>query len=87
MESLLREKTMLSERINRVEKQNQRLKTCMVVLSMSFLALLLMGAKAGVNDGHFRQVIAEGISIVDGTGQEIMLIGSQKGVRDRHKNS
>ena len=80
MESLLREKTTLSERINRVEKQNRRLKTCMVVLSMSFLALVLIGAKAGVNDGHFRQVIAEGISIVDDTGQEIMLIGSQKGV-------
>ena len=80
MESLLSEKTTLGERINRVEKQNQRLKTCLVILSMSFLALVLIGAKVGLNDGHFRQVIAEGISIVDDTGQEIMLIGSQKGV-------
>jgi hypothetical protein len=78
MESLLREKTTLGERINRVEKQNQRLKTCLAILSMSFLALVLIGAKVGLNDGHFRQVIAEGISIVDDTGREIILIGSKK---------
>jgi hypothetical protein len=78
MESLLREKTTLGERINRVEKQNQRLKTFLVILSMSFLALVLIGAKVGLNDGHFRQVIAEGISIVDDTGREIILIGSKK---------
>jgi hypothetical protein len=80
MKSLHSEKATIIERMNRLEKQNRRLKTCMAVLSVSFLALVLMGAKAGMHDGHFRQVIAEGISIVDDTGQEIMLIGSQKGV-------
>jgi hypothetical protein len=78
MKSLHREKATLSERMNRLEKQNRRLKTCMAVLSISFLAMVLMGAKAGVHDGHFRQVIAEGISIVDDTGREIILIGSKK---------
>jgi hypothetical protein len=78
MKSLHREKATLSERMNRLEKQNRRLKTCMAVLSISFLAIVLMGAKAGVHDGHFRQVIAEGISIVDDTGREIILIGSKK---------
>jgi hypothetical protein len=80
MKSLHSENATIIERMNRLEKQNRRLKTCMAVLSVSFLALVLMGAKAGMHDGHFRQVIAEGISIVDDTGQEIMLIGSQKGV-------
>jgi len=78
MKSLHREKATLSERMNRLEKQNRRLKTCMAVLSVSFLAIVLMGAKAGVHDGHFRQVIAEGISIVDDAGREIILIGSKK---------
>jgi len=78
MKSLHREKATLSERMNRLEKQNRRLKTCMALLSISFLALVLMGAKAGLHDGHFRQIIAEGISIVDDTGREIILIGSKK---------
>jgi hypothetical protein len=64
--------------MNRLEKKNRQLKTCMALLSISFLALVLMGAKAGLHDGHFRQIIAEGISIVDDTGREIILIGSKK---------
>jgi hypothetical protein len=79
MESLHGETKTLSERVNRLEKQNRKLKTCMAVLSISFLAVVLMGAKAGVHDGHFRQITAEGISIVDNTGQEFILIGSKKG--------
>ena len=78
MESLPREKLTLHERIERVEKQNRRLKSYMVFLVLSFLALVVIGAKAGPSDGHFRQVIAEGISIVDGAGQEVILIGSSE---------
>ena len=78
MESLLREKATLNERIERVEKQNRRLKNTMFFLVLSFLALAVMGAKAGPNDGHFRQIIAERISFVDGAGQERMLIGSSE---------
>ena len=78
MKSLHKEKAPLNERMNRLENQNRRLKTAMAVLSISFLVLVLMGAKAGVHDGHFRQIIAEGISIVDDTGREIILIGSKK---------
>ena len=40
--------------------------------------VLVMGAKAGPGDGHFRQIIAEGITIVDGAGQELILIGFRK---------
>ena len=36
------------------------------------------GGQGGANDGHFRQIIAEGISIVDGAGQELILIGFRK---------
>ena len=48
MKSLHSEKATLSERMKRLEKQNRRLKTCMALLSISFLALVLMGAKAGI---------------------------------------
>ena len=75
MESLLREKATLHERIERIEKQNRRLKNTMFFLVLSFLAFAVMGAKAGPNDGHFRQIIAERISFVDGAGQERMLMG------------
>ena len=78
MKSLPREKAMLQERMERIEKQNRCLKSCMVVLVLSLLALAVMGAKAGPRDGHFRQIIAEGISIVNGAGQELILIGFRK---------
>jgi len=78
MKSLPREKATLQERMERIEKQNRCLKSCMVVLVLSVLALVVMGAKAGPGDGHFRQIIAEGITIVDGAGQELILIGFRK---------
>jgi hypothetical protein len=78
MKSLPREKATLHERIERIEKQNRRLKSYMVLLIITFLALAMMGAKAGLQDGHFRQIIAEGITIVDGAGQDLILIGSKK---------
>lgn len=78
MESLPRKRETLYERMERIEKQNRRLKGYMVFLVLSFLALVVMGAKAGLQDGHFRQIIAEGITIVDGSGQELILIGSAK---------
>ena len=78
MKSLPREKATLQERMERIEKQNRCLKSCMVVLVLSVLALAVMGAKAGPGDGHFRQIIAEGISIVDGAGQELIIIGFRK---------
>jgi hypothetical protein len=78
MKSLSMEKAEIHERIERIEKQNRRLKHTMFLLGLFFLALAVMGAKAGTNDGHFRQIIAERISFVDGTGQERMLIGSSE---------
>ena len=78
MESFSRKKATLHERIERIEKQNRRLKNTMFFLVLSFLALALMGAKTGTYDGHFRQIIAERISFVDGAGQERMLIGSSE---------
>ncbi len=66
---------MFHDRIEKIEKQNRRLKNYMVFLVLSFLALAIMGAKTGPNDGHFRQITAERISFVDGAGQERMLIG------------
>jgi hypothetical protein len=78
MKFLSMEKATLHERIERIEKQNRRLKNTMFFLVLSFLALVVMGAKAGPNDGHFRQIIAESISFVDGAGQERMLIGSSE---------
>jgi hypothetical protein len=78
MKSLPKEKATLHERMERIEKQNRRLKRYMVVVVLSLVAFGVMGAKSGPQDGHFRQITAEGISIVDGAGQELMLIGFAK---------
>jgi len=78
MQPLPRGKVTLSERMDKIEKQNRRLKSVLAVLAVFLLAFVLMGAKTGMHDGHFRQIIAERISIVDDTGQEIMLIGFKK---------
>jgi hypothetical protein len=48
----------------------------MVVLVLSLVALGLLGATVGTQDAHFRQITAERIAIVDGTGHEFILIGS-----------
>jgi len=78
MQSSLRETMTIDERIEKIEKQNRRLKSYMVFFIIILLAFPLMGAKAGLNNGHFRQITVEKIAIVNGAGQELMLIGSQQ---------
>ena len=78
MRFLPREEATLQERLERIEKQNRYVKSFMLVLALSLLALAVMGAKAGSRDGHFRHIIAEEIIIVDGAGQELIGIGFRK---------
>lgn len=75
MKPMPREYVALYERIERVEKQNRRFKQSIIFLLCSLLALVLMGAKMGLHDGHFRQITAEKISIIDASGQERMTLG------------
>lgn len=76
MKSLPTEPATLQERIERMEKQNRRWKSYMIVLASSLVALGVMGATVATQDGHFRQITAEKVSIVDSTGHEFILIGS-----------
>lgn len=76
MDSLTIETSKTHERIERIEKQNRRLKGALFVVALSLLALALMGAKSGPHDGQFRHIIAERITIVDGAGQELIALGS-----------
>ena len=78
MKSLSRGKFSLHERMERIEKQNRRMKSYMFFLIVTLLALAVMGATEGPQDGHFRQITAEGITIVDTAGQKFILIGSDK---------
>ena len=78
MQSLRNESATLQERLDKIEKQNRNLKSFVTVLALSILAFVLLGAKAGLHDGQFRQITAQRISIVDGSGQEIMLIGFEE---------
>lgn len=80
----------LYQRIEKVEKQNRKFKQSFIILSCSLLALILMGAKVGMNDSHFRQLTVETIRVVNSSGKEIMTIGMQdnlgSGIRIFNKN-
>ena len=78
MTSLSREKISLHERLERVEKQNRRIKSYVVFLIVTLVAFAVIGAKEGPQDEHFRQITAERLTIVDAAGQEFILIGSDK---------
>jgi hypothetical protein len=76
MDSSARKKTTLKERMKKIELQNRRLKHYMFCLVFALLGLVLMGATTGLNDGQFRKITAQKISIVDAAGKELMLIGT-----------
>lgn len=78
MKSLIRGKKSLHDRVERIEKQNRRMKNYIIFLIVTLLAFAAMGAKEGLQDGHFRQITAERITIVDSAGQKFILIGSDK---------
>ena len=78
MKSTLPEFTVLRERMEKIEQQNKRLKRGMVALAGSLLVLMIMGAKIGMKDGHFRNITASRISILDISGKEIMTIGKDE---------
>jgi hypothetical protein len=78
MASLPKEKAALYVRMERIEKQNRQLKSYMAVLAVSFLSVAMLGAAAGLNDGQFNQITARGLTIVDDSGRERVLIGSAK---------
>lgn len=78
MHSLSCKNLTLDERMDRIEQQNLRLRRYLLVSVLTLLAILVMGAKAGLNNGNFGKVTAERIAIVDSTGKEVLLIGTDK---------
>lgn len=75
MKSTSLEFTQLHERLEKIEQQNRRLKRGMLVLAGSLLVLMVMGAKVGMKDGHFRSITAGKITIIDTSGKELVTIG------------
>ena len=78
MTSLPREKAALHERMESIEKQNRQLKRYVAVLAVSFFSLATLGAAAGLTDGHFNQITAKELTLVDDSGRERIRIGSGK---------
>lgn len=68
----------LYARLEHLEKQNNRLHKVLIVLLLSLVALVIMGAKAGLQDGHFGEITAEQITIVDAQGKKLIEIGTDK---------
>ena len=78
MKSTSRNNGSLHERLERVEKQNQHMKTYMIFLIITLMALAVIGAKEAQQDGNFKQITAERLTIVDEAGQQLILIGFDK---------
>lgn len=80
MKTTSTELTQLHARMEKIERQNARLKRAILALVGCLLALGLMGAKVGMKEGHFSQITTGRISIIDPSGKEIITIGSQEGI-------
>ncbi len=78
MQSSVQEIAKLQTRLDRIERQNNRMKRLLVVLTILLVPLFLLGAKHGANDAQFGQITATGITIRDASGMEIIAIGSDK---------
>lgn len=76
MASFTKKNASLQERMERIERQNRRLKGYMAVMAVSFLSVAMLGAAAGLTDGQFGQITAQGLTIVDDSGRERIRIGS-----------
>jgi len=66
----------LETRINNIEKQNRRLKNTVAILAMALLSFGVMGATMAPTDGHFKQITATGITLVDAGGKKIIEMGA-----------
>lgn len=78
MKSLAQEKSTLEMRLDRIEKQNKRLKSFMVMFSLLLVPFFLLGAKQGLQDAEFGQISAQGLTIRDGSGNQLITIGTNK---------
>ena len=78
MQSSVQEIAKLQTRLDKIERQNNRMKRLMVVLTLLLVPLFLLGAKQGANDAQFGQITATGITIRDASGMELVAIGSDK---------
>ena len=78
MQSLIQEKSTLEMRLDNIEKQNKRLKSFMVMFSLLLVPLFLLGAKQGLQDAQFGQISAQGLTIRDGSGNQLITIGANK---------
>lgn len=78
MQSLVQEKTTVQVRLDKIEKQNKQLKRLMVMFSLLLVPLVLLGAKQGLQDAQFGQISAQGLTIRDGSGNQLIVIGTNK---------
>lgn len=70
----------VQRRIDRLETQNRRLQSTLVLLAIGLLVILVMGAKSSWNDGVFGEITAKKITIVDSRGNHLIYIGSDEKV-------
>jgi hypothetical protein len=66
----------LLERVERLERQNRRTRRLAGVMGIILLAVVVMGAQTAMQDGHFRKIIVQEVTIVDSKGVPRVMMGS-----------
>jgi hypothetical protein len=66
----------LMHRLEQVEKQNRRMKGLTGALATVVLAFVFLGAQSVMQEGQFRKITAQEITIVDSTGKTRLEMGS-----------
>lgn len=78
MKTSVEERAGIDRRLATIERENRRLKFGLLTITLLLASLLLLGAKHGLPDGHFGEITAQKITIVDESGTTLVRIGSEE---------
>lgn len=65
----------LSRRLDKIESQNRIFKVYAGFITLLFMAVLFMGNTAVLQNGRFKNITAQGLTIVDSGGEKLIFIG------------
>ena len=73
--SSTQQRRQLSRRLDKIESQNRIFKVYAAFITLLFMAVLFMGNTAVLQNGQFKNITAQGLTIVDSGGEKLIFIG------------
>ena len=65
----------LNRRLDKIENQNRIYKIYAAIVTLLFMAVLFMGNTAALQNGHFKNITAQGLTIVNSAGEKLIFMG------------